>query len=238
METNEEEVADLFMDDDEDMDAQQIAKSLRLAGADQREADDHAGKMFAFKDPSAATFMEVYGRSVFDQSQISRRNLNVHGLGALDLRTTKPDGTPWNFCRREDRKLSRSMIEKQDPDWIVGAPPCTPFSIWNHGINFKKMDPDKVKALIAEGLVHLRFVCSLYRYQMSRGKFFLHEHPASALSWRAIEKLPLVHMITGDQCMYGLVTQQRRPLKDGARGETHENHVIIDNYEGPAFQTM
>ena len=101
------------------------------------------------------------------------------------------------------------------PDWILGAPPCTPFSIWNHGINFKKMDAAKVKALIAEGLVHLRFVCSLYRMQMARSKFFLHEHPASAVSWREDEILALVrhpttHLVTMHQCQYGLVT----PSKD------------------------
>ena len=41
--------------------------------------------------------------------------------------------------------------------------------------------------------------------------FFLHEHPASALSWRtddikSIEKHVTVQTIVGDQCHYGLVT--------------------------------
>ena len=112
---------------------------------------------------------------------------------------------------RADRKLARQLISEQDPEWIIGAPPCTAFSIWNAGINFKKMDPAKVKAMIEEGRLHLRFMCSLYRRQIMNGKYFLHEHPASALSWRteeikALEKMALVQTIVGDQCQYGLVT--------------------------------
>ena len=200
----EDDVAELFMDDDEGMDVQQMASCLCMAGAQKHVADEHAGKMFAFKDPSAATFMEVYGKSIFDQAQIARRSLNVQGLGALDLRTTKPDGSPWNFCLREDRKLARQMIERQNPDWIVGAPPCTPFSIWNHGINFKRMDKSKVEKMLQEGRLHLRFMCSLYKRQIVNGKYFLHEHPATAISWRddhvqSLERHPLVHTVVGDQ---------------------------------------
>ena len=51
------------------------------------------------------------------------------------LRTTKPNGQPWDLCKREDRKLARQMVDEQQPEWIVGAPPCKPFSIWNYAMN-------------------------------------------------------------------------------------------------------
>ena len=54
-------------------------------------------------------------------------------------------------------------------------------------MNFPKVDPAKVAEIVAEGLLHLRFVCSLYRQQVASGRFFLHEHPASAVSWREDE---------------------------------------------------
>ena len=45
-----------------------------------------------------ATFLEMYGRGGINrEANGARRDLNVAGLGACDLRTTKPDGTPWNF---------------------------------------------------------------------------------------------------------------------------------------------
>ena len=63
------------------------------------------------------------------------QNLNLKGLGALDLRTLKPDGTAWNFCNRKDRQEARLFIDKSDPDWIVGSPPCTAFALWNRALN-------------------------------------------------------------------------------------------------------
>ena len=89
------------------------------------------------------TFIEVYERSIRDQSLVTRRNLDIKVLDAMDLRTIKPDGDPWNFCKREDRRLARDMIEKQNPDWILGAPPCTAFAIWNYAMNCPKNDSRK-----------------------------------------------------------------------------------------------
>mgnify|MGYP003333620156 FL=1 len=131
------------------------------------------------KGPS---MFEVYGTLI--HSHLQRRNLNVRGLGALDIRTLKPNGQPLDFTKRSDRQEVKDLINRTNPDWVIGSPPCTPFSIWNYGINYKKMDPEKVKKMIAEGQVHLNFVCSLYRSQMRRGKWFLHEHPATAMSWK------------------------------------------------------
>ena len=89
LEKSENEVADIFMDSDAEVGEEQMMDALKLAGA----SDDHAkrvsSQMYAFKAKEPASFMEVYGRSVFDQSQIRRRDLNVQGLGALDLRTER-----------------------------------------------------------------------------------------------------------------------------------------------------
>ena len=215
-EENEMDVADLFFDSgDADMaDAagpteSDMIDALTVAGVRPDKAAEFVHSICSVSSP--ATFMELYGRSISDHADANRRNLNVEGLGALDLRTLKPNGEAWNFCKRADRKLAREMIERQDPDWIIGAPPCTAFSIWNHGINFKKMDREKVREMLHEGRLHLSFVCSIYRMQMKKNKWFLHEHPATAMSWReddieAIRRSPFVQTVVGDQCQYGLVT--------------------------------
>ena len=84
------------------------------------------------------TFVEVYGCLIRDQSLVTRRNLNIKGLDAMDLRTTKPNGKPWKLGKREYGRFAREMIEKQDPDWILGAPPYTAFAIWSYAINSQK----------------------------------------------------------------------------------------------------
>ena len=91
------------------------------------------------------------------------------GLNALDLRTTKPNSQPWDVCKREDRKLARQMVNEQQPEWIVGAPRCMPLSIWSYAMNYPKMDPNRVRAMVAEGRIHLNFICSFYRKQVLAG---------------------------------------------------------------------
>ena len=148
----EEDVHDLFMGDEDDNDDAMMS-ALMANGVNELHAKIAALSMNQ-REPTA-TFIEVYGRSIRDQSLHSRRNLNIEGLDALDLRTTKPNGEPWNFLKREDRKKARKLIEDRNPDWLLGAPPCTPFSIWNYAMNYKKMDPDRVREMLDEGRLHL-----------------------------------------------------------------------------------
>ena len=164
----------------------------------------------------ASTFIEVYGRgAIAAEANGPRRALNIEGLAALDLRTFKPNGEAWNFNLRSDRNEARALIDSKQPKWLIGSPPCTAFSIWNRNLNYKHMDKDKVRGLIAEGRKHLAFVISLYRKQLLQGGHFLHEHPASALSWKepamaALARDPLIHCVVADQCMYGLDTPSEK----------------------------
>ena len=89
----------------------------------------HHGQTFlASLTGTAPTFIELYGRGkIMEAAHGCRRNLNLHGLNALDLRTAKADGSPWNFNLAADRKLARELVETQKPTWLVGSPPCTAF---------------------------------------------------------------------------------------------------------------
>ena len=67
--------------------------------------------MWIKEEKRAPTFLELYGRgSIVEAAQGSRRHLGVQGIGALDLRTCKPDGTAWNFSKRSDRALARELV--------------------------------------------------------------------------------------------------------------------------------
>ena len=167
------------------------------------------------------TFMEVFGGgAICREANRSRRNLNLKGLQAMDLRTTKPNGEVWNFDLRADRRLAREMIDQEEPTWIIGSPPCTAFSLWNTAMNYPKAvakgKSEEVKAAIDRGHKHLNFVMSLYRKQLLAGRHFLHEHPMTALSWKdagmmSLDRNPVIHTVVADQCQYGL----RSPSPDG-----------------------
>ena len=61
-----------------------------------------------------------------------RRALNVHGTDALDLRTFKKNGDPWDFNLRRDREEALQRIDDEKPTWLIGSPPCTYFSAWQN----------------------------------------------------------------------------------------------------------
>ena len=139
--------------------------------------------------------MEMYGQgSLVTEANNKRRSLNLKRLNAFDLRSLKPDGTPWNFNDNADRHLAQKMIDEDDPDWIVGSPPCTAFSIWYRLVNYRKMDPEKSRIAIEEGVRHLNCYCKLYRRQLARALSLSWKHPQIT----SILKLQTVHLATAE----------------------------------------
>ena len=182
------------------------------------------------------TFVEAYGRgSLNEQAHSHRRNLNIQGLGALDLRTRRPDGKLWDLSKPSHQKLVMQLVKIHEPTWIIGAPPCTSFSTLNTGLNFPRMNPEDVERIKAEGKAHLRFACRLYRYQVKHGRHFLHEHPAGASSWHedCIQDLmckPEVGVTVGDQCQYGLVTPCAHNRKLTVPAKKHTKFMSTSEY--------
>ena len=169
-----------------------------------------------------------------DAAHGCRRTLNLQGLAALDLRTCKDDGTPWNFDKASDRQLATHMVLTLKPTWVIGSPPCTAFTRLNTQWNYPRMDPQKVREKLEEGYRHLHFVLGLYQIQLSQGRHFLHEHPEGALSWNDSRMLrlfahPRVHSVVSDQCEYGLVTRGAQggflPAKKPTRWATSSVHM-------------
>ena len=179
--------------------------------------------------------MEIYGRGrILEAAHGCRRNLNIRGLDALDLRTCKANGDAWNFDLASDRQEAIDLINTLKPTWIIGSPPCTSFTRLNHSWNYPKMDPQLVRAMIEDGRTHLHFMISLYHMQLEAGRHFLHEHPAGALSWEdawvvRLLHYPRVQTVVSDQCEYGLVsrddTGQLKPSKKPTRWATTSTHV-------------
>ena len=211
---------DDLMDSDNDHVMTSMMDVLQTLGVSAGEANAYAVQALkdkslratTFGDAYQPTFFELYGHGTIVQaSHGCRRNINIDGLHALDLRTCKPNGEAWDFSKAVDRRLARTMIDEMKPTWVVGSPPCTFFSAWNQGINHRKMDPERVEELRKQAIAHLHFVIGIYRMQLDGGRHFLHEHPAGATSWKddwmmRLLQHPKVATVTSDQCEYGLLT--------------------------------
>ena len=85
---------------------------------------------------------------------------------------------------------------------LIGFPMCRAFSVLR-SLDFKKMERNKAKELLAHRTNHMRFCIELYWEQTKEGRCFLHEHPNLATSWGLAEMIlflinPNVIRTTGD----------------------------------------
>lgn len=187
------------------------------------------------KKKAPASMYEVYGRGAIGELANSQRHsgLNVKGLRVIDLRVNRPDGKPWTLLNKEDQEMAMAMVERDDPDWIIGASPCRYLSVLNWNTSFVKINPEDVKRRVEERSKHLEFISKLYDRHTSKTKFVLHEHPLTSRAWRhtcmhKIIKRPGVARSTCDQCMYG----QTAPVgysKDGPRGPAKKATMFMSN---------
>ena len=89
MDADDEDNAAKVLGDFDDDAEQSMAMALAMAGVTGKRAKTAACSMN--QRVPTQTFIEVYGRSIRDQSLVTRRNLNIKALGAMDLRATKPN---------------------------------------------------------------------------------------------------------------------------------------------------
>ena len=73
-----------------------------------------------------------------------------------------------------------------------------------------EVDPDKCRKSLVEARTHLEFSAEIYRMQIDEGRYFLHEHPSTASSWRygCMQRSivnPYVGSIVSHMCHYGMV---------------------------------
>ena len=142
--------------------------------------------------------------------QAAQDPLPVTAGTSFDLVRDTSTGESWNFCKPEDRRRCWRRLEEEQPWLVIGSPPCTAFSALNAGLNYPRMDPTEVARRQAEGRLLLGFAASVYRWQIKRGAYFLHEHPASASSWKcpeiqSLQAFDTVQLISSDMCLFGMV---------------------------------
>ena len=186
-------------------------------GQDQMDVERELFLLNVDPEVVATTVSEMYSPPRVTKEANKRMHFNIKGLNAFDIRADK-EGVSWDFSKREDREMARRIVEKTSPMWIIGSPPCTSFCQWNEYLNYKRMDPKEVLRRKTEELVHLQFCCELYAYQLAHGRHFLHEHPATATSWKEPAILQIlrherVQWVIADMCQHGMCSQDGRPVK-------------------------
>ena len=114
------------------------------------------------------------------------------------------------------------MQREQQPILLIVSPMCTHFSTWWYLNLSKTRDRAAMHRAYVGACAHMRFVAELYHEQIESNRYFLHEHPRYATSWKLdcmmqLEKIPGVGVVRGDQCQYGAVVRtgkyKDRPVK-------------------------
>ena len=157
------------------------------------------------------------------------------GLGiapgyALDLSTVDERGVPWDFDDPVMREKAKKRQRTEKPILLVGSPMCTEFSALLN-ISKHKRDPRVVAAKLTRARNHLKFCCEMYAYQVAHGRYFLHEHPLSAVSWQEgcineIKKLPNVDVVTCHQCQYGAESDKNNPVRKATRFMSNSSYIL------------
>ena len=162
----------------------------------------------AMGERSSTDVAEIY--SPPRVTEAARRMGMVPGV-ALDLTTVDDDGNPWDFSVAGQRRKARELIQHTKPILLVGSPMCRPYSQLQT-LNNSKRDPEVVRRERLEADVHLEFCVQLYNDQRIAGRYFLHEHPKGATSWKNDRMMELaskkgVLRLVGHMCPHGMESE-------------------------------
>ena len=205
-------------------DAEEILKLVR----------DLGGSRNAYKKERAkavkAIVAEIYSPPRITKAIKMMPSSKVIAGFALDLTTCDEDGRAWNFDEKEMRERARKKFHTEQPLFLVGSPPCTQWSSLQ-ALSEAKRDPEEVKREKIKALVHMQFITELYKEQVLAGRYFLHEHPLCATSWRLeciLEVMAMrgVDSEWGDQCQYGQEAGTGHPVKKPTRWMSNSPEIL------------
>ena len=162
----------------------------------------------------AVDVMEIYSPKRFTDTA---KAFKLRPGFAVDLTEQKPDGSYWDLNKSEDVKEVEETIDREEPKLLTGSPPCHMFSQLQN-ISWHKLSPEIREKRMSEALHHLHVSCKMYRKQYDSGRWFLHEAPWGAASWKdpqvqAILALPGVYLVKGPMCRWEMKATDRRGLQ-------------------------
>ena len=133
---------------------------------------------------------------------------------SLDFTSPRADGMKWDFSLPRYRREAMELINRLRPYCVIGSPPCT---AWSNLQNLNKCRPGgeaKVAEAQERAKVHLEFSVKVYRAQMRAGRYFVHEHPQTATSWKvpeidALANSPMVMKAYANMCAFGMTSKDK-----------------------------
>ena len=175
-------------------------------------------------------FEQMEVAEVYSPPRVAKmaKQMGLRAGWSLDLTTRDENGRPWDFNDKAMRNAAVRELLNDKPRLLIGSPMCGPFSSMNN-INYARMTDAEKEQRIAYGRKHLELCMRLYEIQWSEGRYFLHEHPATASSWseQCVVNMLRKHGVThgtGDQCRYGLKAydgQREGPAKKSTKFMTN-----------------
>ena len=106
---------------------------------------------------------------------------------SLDLTMNDPKtGEAWDLSKPDVQARVRKLIRVTKPYFVIGSPPCTPFSPLQE-ISRAKRDPKAMAEELRKGREHIKFCIQIYSMQMAGQMHFVHEHPSGSKAWNTEE---------------------------------------------------
>ena len=99
---------------------------------------------------------------------------------------------------------------------------CTWFSVLQ-AMNRGRMKKEDWEESYHKAVEHLKFVFEMYEEQLLSGRYFLHDHPAAATSWRLphvvafCSRYPHLYAVSAALCQFGLTTPGENGKEDPAQ---------------------
>ncbi len=131
---------------------------------------------------------------------------------SLDLTNQDENGDAWDFNTVEMRNKAIRKIHEEQPMFVVGSPMCDPWSIAQNA-NKGKWTQEETRERMDRARVHLDFMCRIYKIQAKAKRYYIHEHPAGASSWKeesiisTMRETKAYHAIA-HMCRYGMTTME------------------------------
>ena len=111
------------------------------------------------------------------------------------------------------RKKAQQKVIRDEPLLRIVSPMCTNCSsIMN--LNWGKMIGREKEERMRAARVHLNFCVKMYQIQHDAGRYFLHEHPTSATSWKEPGVMRLANMrgvmkTKAHMCRFGMTQSDK-----------------------------
>ena len=124
---------------------------------------------------------------------------------AIDLETG------WDLLDDAQVKSLERVLDEEDPFLLTGSPPYEAFSPLQ-GLNKDRVGPLVREERLRIGRQNLKTTCDMYKRQHRRKRYFLHEHPKPAASWKEdcvkeVMTLPGVVVVEGPMCRWKMTAQ-------------------------------